>query len=365
MPPGFVGREEEAALLDELVFVQKQPLIVICGPGGIGKTAMANYFVRRRCGAEHVRWISLYDVRDPSRTLRESLQNLDLPMDGEIPEVIVVDGAEAVSEAYLGETLSKAANRARNLPVVVTTRSRGSIEGARYLELGGLSDKETGFLIAQRAGFGLSPEEVSRLSAAVGNHPLAAQLAAGLLRSISVDQLLTELDGVLYRLSPVPGASEDDLIHVVRPEVLDATELLVQRVRQNPEDLYMISPRQFEELIAAVLRDMGWDAELTKATRDGGRDVLAYMQTRLGRILCLVEAKRYQKDRPVGVEIVRSLYGTFCDSGANSALLVTTSTFTAGVYEFQRRHQFQLGLRDYAHVVEWINSYGSRATPEC
>ena len=357
----WVGREAERTLLDDLIFVEERPLVVIYGPGGIGKTSLASRFASARFGEECVRWVSLYDSRDPSSKLHEKLKNLDRPLDGNIPKLIVVDGAEAVSDAYLNDTLSEARSRGA-LPALVTTRSRGAIEGAYYLELGGLSDRETAFLVSRLARLSLSPADEHRVSAAVGNHPLAAELVAGLLRTrtASLDQLLNELDGELYALRPPTGVSQDQLVQLVRPQVLDAADLLVERLQKRPDDLYIIPPRQFEELIAAVLREMGWDAELTKPTRDGGRDVLAYMQTGLGRILCLVEAKRYRKDRPVGVEIVRSLFGTFCDSGANSALLVTTSTFTEGAHAFQRRHQYQLGLRDYAHVLEWINAYRGR-----
>lgn len=104
---------------------------------------------------------------------------------------------------------------------------------------------------------------------------------------------------------------------------------------------------------------MGWEVELTQATRDGGKDILAYLNTDLGRLLCLVEAKHYRKDRKVGVELVRTLYGTFCDAQANSAMLVTSSSFSPEAHEFQRKHRYQLALRDYTNVISWIMKYGA------
>jgi restriction endonuclease Mrr len=76
--------------------------------------------------------------------------------------------------------------------------------------------------------------------------------------------------------------------------------------------------------------------------------------------LCLVEAKKYRPDRPVGIEIVRQLYGTFCDEQANSAMLVTTSRFTRDAHEFQEKHKYQLQLREYAHVVDWLFKFGRK-----
>jgi restriction endonuclease Mrr len=73
----------------------------------------------------------------------------------------------------------------------------------------------------------------------------------------------------------------------------------------------------------------------------------------------LVEAKKYRRDRPVGVELVRQLYGTLTDADASSAMLITTSRFSPDAHAFQRRHQYKLALRDYGSVVQWIEGYKS------
>ena len=125
--------------------------------------------------------------------------------------------------------------------------------------------------------------------------------------------------------------------------------------------MHKLSPREFEKLLAELLRDMGWEVELTKQTRDGGSDILAYLNTEVGRLLCLVEAKHYRQDRKIGVDLVRTLYGTLCDAQANSAMLVTSSTFTADAKQFQQKHQYQLNLRDYTDLVKWILKYGINA----
>ena len=66
----------------------------------------------------------------------------------------------------------------RCIPIIVTTRSRDSIDGAYYVELGGLPDKEIGFLVSERAGFELAAGDLARVAAAVGNHPLTPGAAA-------------------------------------------------------------------------------------------------------------------------------------------------------------------------------------------
>ena len=118
--------------------------------------------------------------------------------------------------------------------------------------------------------------------------------------------------------------------------------------------MFDLPPRKFEELVAEALSDLGYEVELTPATRDGGKDILAYMTTPHGRVLSLVEVKKYRQDRPVGIELVRSLFGTLIDADASSAMLVTTSSFSPDAHAFQRRHKYKLALRDYSNVVQWI-----------
>jgi len=165
-------------------------------------------------------------------------------------------------------------------------------------------------------------------------------------------------DAVLYDLSHFERAIGKPITdEVVRPQIVEASDQLVQRLTKNPELMYEISPRDFEKVIAELLSDMGWTVELTPQTRDGGFDVLARRETEVGPVFCLVEAKRYRRDRPVGVELVRTLYGTMTDKRATTSLLVTTSSFTEGARKFQSRNKYQINLRDYSDIVAWLREY--------
>ena len=108
------------------------------------------------------------------------------------------------------------------------------------------------------------------------------------------------------------------------------------------------------------MTDMGMEVELTPATRDGGKDILAYLPTEFGKLLCLVEAKRHKKTRPVGVSLVRSLYGTLDDHHATMGMLVTTSRFSPDARSFQERHKYKLSLKDFPDVVSWLMKYKER-----
>lgn len=168
----------------------------------------------------------------------------------------------------------------------------------------------------------------------------------------------SKFNGILYEVSTELALPETKNITDVTPKILIASSALAERLKRRPEGVHDLTSRQFEELVGELLTDMGAShVEITPFTRDGGRDLLAYMDLKFGRLLCLVEAKKYRPDRTVGIELVRALYGVVCDEDASHGTLVTTSTFSPDARRFESRHRHRLSLQDYDHVAEWIRRY--------
>lgn len=135
------------------------------------------------------------------------------------------------------------------------------------------------------------------------------------------------------------------------------TEELIRHLQRKPEALYSIRPRQFEEIIAEILKTYGWEVHLTPATRDGGYDLFAISKDISGITSSwIIECKKYARTRKVGVEIARAVYGVKTDLRVSGAMLATTSRFTRGVYDF-KSSKYDFELRDYEGVLEWINEY--------
>src|SRR5687768_8118115 len=116
----------------------------------------------------------------------------------------------------------------------------------------------------------------------------------------------------------------------MRAEVPAVDDRLLELASRNPALLYEVSPRKFEEFVARLMERDGYSVELTPATGDGGKDIYVRTRNEFGSFLYLVECKRYAPDHSVGVEIVRSLYGTLQIERATAGILVTTSAFTKG-----------------------------------
>jgi RNA polymerase sigma factor (sigma-70 family) len=137
-------------------------------------------------------------------------------------------------------------------------------------------------------------------------------------------------------------------------DIGNANEKILRMVRNDPKTVYGLSPRQFEELVAALLDEQGYEVRLTPPSRDGGFDMYAAKKDGLGEFLYLVECKRYRLSRPVGVNVVRQLHGVAQSLKASAGIVVTTSRFTRGAREFQQTVRYQLSLRDYLHLRQWL-----------
>ncbi len=128
----------------------------------------------------------------------------------------------------------------------------------------------------------------------------------------------------------------------------------VGRVRGQP--LYELSPRGFERLVASILANHGYKVTLTKYSKDGGYDVLAVAERRTGGDLRLiVECKRYRFDRPVGVSVVRELWGVIMTPGAtyDRGIIATTSRFSHDASELLAQ-LWGLSGWDMKHIMKLL-----------
>lgn len=99
-------------------------------------------------------------------------------------------------------------------------------------------------------------------------------------------------------------------------------------------NLQLMSGIEFERLVTALLTRMEFRAEMTKATGDGGIDIIAILDKPILGGKYLFQCKRYAPDNLVGASIVRDFYGAVTADKAVKGILITTSDFTAQAREF-------------------------------
>lgn len=165
-----------------------------------------------------------------------------------------------------------------------------------------------------------------------------AEVCFDILDSRIITKIYTQKKGVIY---------EPKLI-------IEANQLLIQQINKFPELIYDVDPRKFEEIIAEIFYKMGFQVELTKATRDGGYDIVA-ISNNMEKYL--IECKRYAKHKKISVGFVQRLLGIKISEKARKAILATTSTFTWPAYDFGLKNIWHLELKDYNDIMLWVNQY--------
>jgi len=294
--------EEHLDQLSRYVMEDAQRPILVSGPNQSGKTLLLRQFVSRRLPPRtEVEWLDVDKTRNIGESVEAIINELRSSRSpGRL--LVIMDNTGVLKDDRLQELINRLFNWKKVRSVIVTRATDIKLRRAHVIKL-------------------------------------------------------TLPEGRLYGISGQLITPRREIVSTVVPHILIVNETLIEKLKHNPHDLFKITSRQFEEVIAELLTGMGMDVELTPATRDGGKDILAYMNTELGRFLTLVEAKQHNKTRPVGVSLVRSLYGTLVDHQATSGMLVTTSRFAKPARQFQERHKYQLTLKEYKDVVTWLLEY--------
>jgi hypothetical protein len=110
--------------------------------------------------------------------------------------------------------------------------------------------------------------------------------------------------------------------------------------RVYPTGVVSMEWAAFEQSVAEVLRAKGFVAEVTRPACDGGIDIVAQREEPLLRGKYLVQCKNWVQ--PVGLSVVRDLYGTITAERASKGILITTSSFTQGAIEFANGKPLEL-----------------------
>ncbi|WP_141735906.1 restriction endonuclease [Oligoflexus tunisiensis] len=158
--------------------------------------------------------------------------------------------------------------------------------------------------------------------------------------------------------TPEPPSSlldkQADNIYVVSHRV---TLKIIEMFAHNPDKLKTMDRRHFEELVAELFYGFGYKVELTKQSRDGGKDIIAVSHGEIIKQKYLIQCKRPNPGNPIRIGVVRELLGTKADEQANKVLMVTTTYYTKDAWSLARRQPIDLQLHDFDDLVSWLWQY--------
>jgi tetratricopeptide (TPR) repeat protein len=92
----------------------------------------------------------------------------------------------------------------------------------------------------------------------------------------------------------------------------------------------------FEKQVLELLKKMGFDAEMTKSSGDGGIDIIAHKHDDIVGGKYIIQCKNWLEPP------IRDLYGVVISENANKGILITQSSFTSQALEFAKGKHLEL-----------------------
>lgn len=232
----IVGREEDAACL--LRRLEEHRVVTVVGTGGVGKTRLARHVVGADASRAGIRWCDLASVADPGAVAHAVASSVGAParpgteaLDAVVGRLadggalVVMDNCEHVREAA-ARLVEAVVGRCPEVDILATSRERLGVAGEVLLPLEPLPEppREAGpealrdspavelFLDRARAvhpgleGTGRQLRLIAELCRRLDGLPLAIELAAARLRSLSLEDLVDRL-GQPFRLLTDPRST--------------------------------------------------------------------------------------------------------------------------------------------------------------
>jgi len=142
------------------------------------------------------------------------------------------------------------------------------------------------------------------------------------------------------------------VLDITSRDFVEINAELAEHFAHYPDDLRSLDPRKFEELLAYVFKNNGYETHLGPGRGDRGVDLRLLRKDPVGEVLTLVQAKRYTKN-PIRLGPVQALLGAVESEDASRGLFVTTTRYLQSASEFANRHPSRLVLATGSDVARW------------
>ncbi|MHB8107047.1 MAG: restriction endonuclease [Candidatus Cryosericum sp.] len=157
----------------------------------------------------------------------------------------------------------------------------------------------------------------------------------------------------LSPIQPILHLNKEDKRFIEAREVEDGLDSATNLAAMDWEDFEHLIRELFEEEFSVD----GGEVKVTRASRDGGVDAIAFDPDPLRGGKIVIQAKRYTNT--VGVSAVRDLYGTLINEGASRGILVTTADYGPDAYSFAKDKP--LTLLSGSNLLNLLDKHGHKA----
>lgn len=350
----YVGRTHEIQLLESCLVHDKKHLAVINGNNATGKTVLWRLFWERNKD----QFNGLIEIISP-----RAFSSFELPDIQNDTRLVIIEDISYHYNEVVKQKLEAFLQRypTKQFILVGADKILTDIPSDLRIQLEGLSMRESRNLIDLLGTKELSSEDLAAIQKVSNGNPYLIKTLFEYLNNKHY-KLETIIDLIT---SPLRSKGIIDLkgnailgdssyFKQVKGDIRVVNTSILERIKRNPDDIYQLTPRQFEEFTAELLSRRGYIVDLTKATRDGGKDIIVASHADIGNFLYYVECKQYSPLHPVGVSLVRELAGVISGDKVTAGIMVTSSYFSPDAIDFSEKIPHQLSLVDYVKLKEWL-----------
>lgn len=157
----------------------------------------------------------------------------------------------------------------------------------------------------------------------------------------------------LSPIAPIIKIDRDDPRFVSSYDVTSELDHSVNLAAMDWQDFEHL----IRELFEKEFNQSGGEVKITRASRDGGVDAVAFDPDPIRGGKIVIQAKRYTN--VVGVSAVRDLYGTVMNEGATKGILVSTADYGPDAYNFAKEKP--LTLLNGNNLLHLLQTHGHKA----
>jgi hypothetical protein len=338
--------------------------VIVYGEPGIGKTALLEAFKERNPGAYlRITMLRGYKIETDESLLAPFLMpRLQRPNINAFPELLIIDDFDQILSKPIREKVATMLKEGRKWGFRVILSARGQINekifeaNAHVMRLRGLNETDVRRLadfFGERSD--MHPHLIMTVRDMLDGHKgNPALIISNLIMLVTPDDflyrnplLIEELAQPTVILGQAPQIVTD--LRLVNRRILDS-------IGRRASEVYSLSPRQFEELVAELFVERGYKVQLTQQTRDGGKDIIILDHRDIGNFMIYAECKRYAPDNPVGVSVVSDLVGRMSADRATAGMVITSSYFSPDAKVFQSKFKHQMKLIDFLKLSSMIET---------
>lgn len=132
----------------------------------------------------------------------------------------------------------------------------------------------------------------------------------------------------------VPDAEDDptDPLGSRRRALRSLAETIATQIAENPRALEGIEWRDLERALGEVFQGLGFDVDVTRPSKDGGKDLIIHWSSEGISYTWYVEIKHWRENR-VGATTMRQFVQIVVRDRVDRGLLLSSSGFVPGAYE--------------------------------